>query len=103
MSQTVLEWDRVRACRAIVPRHVVFRVLVSETVLLNIDTGQYHGMDDTGSRFFEVLRDSADLESAVDVLLKEFAASRERIRADLLGYCSDLLERGLIELEGPER
>ena len=103
MSHTDLEWDRVKSCRAVVPRHVVFRVLVSETVLLNIDTGLYHGMDETGSRFFEVLRDSTDLEAAVDVLLKEFVAPRERIRADLLGYCSDLLERGLIELEGPER
>jgi hypothetical protein len=101
MAQLVLEWERIKACRAVVPPHVVFRVLVSETVLLNIDTGQYHGMDETGSRFFEVLHESADLEAAVEVLLKEFSAPRERIRADLIGYCSDLVDRGLVELEGP--
>ena len=27
-------------------------------------------------------------------------ATEEQIRADLIGYCTDLVERGLIELEG---
>ncbi len=101
MTQMVLEWEQIKSCRAVVPRHVVFRVLVEETVLLNIDTGLYHGMDAIGSRFFEVMRDSPDLRSAVAVLVGEFEASEDRICADLIGYCSDLIERGLIELNAP--
>jgi hypothetical protein len=96
----VLEWEDIRTRRPVVPRHVVYRVLVSETVLLNIDTGLYHGMDSIGSRFFEVMLECADLEAAVATLLDEFEATAEQIRADLIGYCTDLVERGLIELEG---
>ena len=101
MTQLVLEWEQIKRCRAVVPRHVVFRVLVAETVLLNIDTGLYHGMDETGSSFFEVLRESPTLGAAVAKLVKEFEAPEERIRSDLIGYCSDLIDRGLIELNEP--
>lgn len=101
MTTLPLDWDQIRTRRAEVPQHVVFRELVSETVLLNIDTGQYHGMDETGSRFFEVLRDCDSLESAVTTLVSEFEAPREQIRDDLIGYCSELVTRGLIELHEP--
>lgn len=97
----VLDWEQIKTCGVAVPRHVIFRTLVSETVLLNIQTGLYHGMDEVGSRFFEAMRESADLQSAVVVLVEEFEAPEDRIQADLLGYCSDLIDRGLIELEAP--
>lgn len=100
MAQMVLEWEQIKASRVVVPRHVVYRVLVSETVLLNIETGLYHGLDEIGSRFFEVILESPDLRAAVGALVQEFEAGEERIRADLIGYCLELLDRGLIELEG---
>lgn len=96
-----LEWVRVKDLRAVVPEHVVFRTLVSETVLLNIQTGTYHGMDEIGSRCFEVLRESDDLQSALEALAKEYDAPEERIRQDLIGYCLELLSGGLIELREP--
>lgn len=102
MTRTPLEWETVQGCRAVVPRRVVHRRLVTETVLLNIETGLYHGMDEVGSRFFEALQESESVQAAVTLLLEEFDAPEGRIREDMLGYCSDLLERGLLELEGPE-
>lgn len=102
MTRAPLEWETVKSCRAVVPRRVVYRRLVTETVLLNIETGLYHGMDDVGSRFFRALQESESVRAAVDVLVEEFDAPEERIREDMLGYCSDLLERGLLELEEPE-
>jgi hypothetical protein len=96
-----LEWVRIKNLRVVVPKHVVFRALPSETVLLNIQTGRYHGMDKTGSRFFEVLREGDDLQSALAALAKEYDAPEERIRRDLIDYCSELLSGGLIELRGP--
>ena len=100
-SALPLEWRRIRDLQAIVPQHVVFRALASETVLLNIQTGTYLGMDEVGSRCFEVMRDSYDLKSALATLLEEYDAPPERIRDDLVGYCAELLENGLIELQKP--
>jgi hypothetical protein len=98
MLKSALDWERVRTLQAVVPHHVVHRTLASETVLLNIDTGHYYGMDATGGRFFTVLSEAASIGSAVDLLSREFEASLDRIREDMLRYCSELLELGLIEL-----
>lgn len=98
MLKSALEWESVKALRAVVPHHVVHRTLAAETVLLNIQTGHYYGMDETGGRFFTVLSEATSLGSAVDLLSREFEAPQERIREDMLRYCSELLELGLIEL-----
>lgn len=94
-----LEWESVKACRAVVPHRVVHRVLASETVLLNIQTGHYYGMDETGGRFFEALRDADTVAAAVDTLVREFDAPVDQIRQDALRYCGELLHYGLIELQ----
>ena len=93
-----LVWDSVKTCRALVPHQVVHRRLASETVLLNIQTGHYYGMDETGGRFFEVLCEATSLGAAVESLTREFDAPAEQIREDMLRYCNELLEHGLIEL-----
>ncbi len=91
-------WSSMRECCAKVPSHVVFRVLAHETVLLNVNTGQYHGLDQISGRFFEAIKDSPDLQTASEVLAKEYGQTAERIEADLAAFCSDLRELGLIEL-----
>jgi hypothetical protein len=77
------------------------RTLASETVLLNIQTGHYYGMDETGGRFFEVLREAESVGFAVDSLTSEFDAPIEQVRHDMLRYCSELLGHGLIEFREP--
>jgi hypothetical protein len=99
LLESALDWEFVRTCRAVVPHRVVHRTLASETVLLNIQTGYYYGMDETGGRFFEVLREAPTVGSAVESLTREFDAPAEQIRADMLRYCDELLQHGLIELQ----
>lgn len=94
-----LEWVRIRHLQAVVPEHVIFRPFASEMVLLNIQTGKYHGMDEVGARCFQALRESESLESALEALLTEYEGPEDRIRKDLVGYCSELIESGLIELQ----
>lgn len=38
------------AARPPVPDHVVYRAFVDETVVLNLDTGRYHGLNAVGGR-----------------------------------------------------
>jgi hypothetical protein len=85
-----------------VPEHVVFRVFPGETVVLNLDTGTYHGLNPTGGRMLEVLRDTGSREEAARVVADEFDAPIEQVRADLDSLCADLLERGLLEVQPPD-
>src|SRR2546423_3721216 len=81
-----------------VPRHVVFRDFVSETVLLNIETGQYHGLNPVAGRMLTVLDKVGSVETAAQQLAKEFEQPLERIEEDLTGLCEGLLERKLLEI-----
>lgn len=89
--------------RVTVPPHVVFRDLAQETVLLNVQTGQYHGVGPTGSRFFTVMREALDLAAAAEVLISEFAQPRPVIETDLAAFCAQMQQSGLVELADPRR
>src|SRR5687768_12528437 len=84
--------------RVRVPQHVVYRDFVSETVLLNIQTGQYHGLNPTAGRMLAVLDKVDSVEEAAKQLAREFEQPVDRIEADLSEFCAGLLERKLLEI-----
>lgn len=71
----------------------------SETVLLNLETGHYHGLDSVGGEFLAVLTSEADTEGAVAVLSQTYSVPPERLRGDLAAFCGELAERGLVVVD----
>jgi hypothetical protein len=94
--------EALLAEKAGTPQHVVYRPFVKETVVLNLQTGKYHGLNPTGGRMLELIERSATVEAAARQLAEEFGAPLEQIQADMCDFCRDLLERGLIELRTPD-
>jgi hypothetical protein len=92
VSKTMLE-AHVR-----VPDHVVYRTFVRETVLLNLATGRYHGINPTGGRILDLLADDATVGSAARVLAKEYRRPLADVERDVCVFCEELRERGLIEV-----
>jgi hypothetical protein len=80
-----------------VPRQVAWRAFPTETVLLNLDTGQYHGLNPTGGRMFEVLGECGDVRESATRLADEFQQPLESVAEDLRELCVGLVERGLLE------
>jgi hypothetical protein len=78
------------------PQHVVHRSFVSETVVLNLRTGKYHGLNPTAGRMLEALEAAPTVSDAVPGLAEEYGLEQEQIRRDLLALTRGLLERGLI-------
>lgn len=85
------------AARVRLPQHVACRSFVAETVVLNLQTGQYHGLNPTAGRMLEALDGAPTVGAAVPGLAEEYGVERERIEHDLLTLAQALLERGLIE------
>jgi hypothetical protein len=79
-----------------VPEHVAVRRFADETVLLNLDTGQYHSLDGVGSTFLEALQEAPDLAAASARLAEHYAIDLERARSDLDEFCADLRARDLL-------
>ena len=97
---TEMTWDRIRQGRVRIPDHVVFRDLAHETVLLNMQTGTYHVVDEIGARFLERMRATSSLDQACADLAAEYEQPGERIAADLAAFCGELNELGLVVLDG---
>ena len=84
------------------PQHVVHRSFVAETVILNLRTGKYHGLNPTAGRMLEVLVEAPTVGAAVPDLADEYGVEPEQIEEDLLTLCRGLLERDLIEIDGAD-
>jgi hypothetical protein len=84
--------------RIVVPSHVVYRTFVTETVALNIETGQYHGLNATAGRMLEVMEREGSVAASVEPLAAEFGQPAALIRADLLSLCVSLRTRGLLQV-----
>ncbi|MEA2286955.1 MAG: hypothetical protein QOJ21_2998 [Solirubrobacteraceae bacterium] len=80
-----------------IPQHVVFRSFVQETVILNLETGQYHGLNKTAGRMLEAVEKAGTIREALPALREEFPEA-EDLQVDLIEFCSQLSSRGLIEL-----
>ena len=85
-----------------VPDHVLVRELAGESLLLNLDTEIYFGLDDVGTRMWAQLTGSPSIQVALEGLQREYGVAPETLRADLAALLSQLLERGLLEVvDGP--
>lgn len=86
------------ARRVSVPRHVVFRAFPTETVILNLESGKYHGLNPTAGRMLDLLAREGSVREVAGLLAAEFGRDREETEVDLCSLCQALLARGLIEL-----
>ena len=82
--------------RVRVPEHVVYRDFADETVILNLETGMYHGLNATAAKMLETLSSGVPVSEAIDRLSSEFGQPRDVIERDVLALCRTLGERGLI-------
>jgi coenzyme PQQ synthesis protein D (PqqD) len=85
-----------------VPQHVVHRAFPTETVLLNLETGKYHGLNPTAGRMFEVLEETGSPREAATRIADEFELPIDAAQADLNELCAGLVARGLLRVVSPE-
>jgi hypothetical protein len=81
-----------------IPNHVVHRSFVQETVVLNLQTGRYHGLNRTAGAMLSALEAAGSIRGALQSLAETFPEGGERLEHDLLSFCEDAQKRGLIEL-----
>ena len=79
-----------------VPPQVMSRLVGEETVLLDLASGLYFGLDGVGKRIWESITEGKSLAETVDVIVAEYDVDCEQARADVTEFAGDLLERGLL-------
>jgi hypothetical protein len=77
---------------------VLSRVLDGEAVLLDLESGEYFGLNDVGTRFWELVSTGSTYGDAREVLLAEFDVDRQTIEADLDQLITSLMHRKLVKI-----
>jgi hypothetical protein len=90
---TVSFSDRVR-----VPDDVLISNVQEESVILNLDSERYFGLDDVGTRFLSVLTTSDSIETAYKRLRSEYDVDSEALRHDLIALVENLIEQGIVQI-----
>ena len=79
-----------------VPPQVMSRRVGDETVLLDLASGLYFGLDGVGQRIWRAVADGKKLSETVDIIVAEYDVDQDQATADVLQFASTLLERGLL-------
>jgi Coenzyme PQQ synthesis protein D (PqqD) len=85
-----------------VPDHVVRTTVAGDTVIVNLETAQYHGLNPVAGEMLDALDRASTVSHALADLRGTFPDAADQVRADLCDLCRELSRRGLIELE-PQR
>ena len=93
------EGDELLRAHVRVPEHVVYRDFGDETVILNLESGNYHGLNRTAALMVDVLGKSPTVDDAIGSLVEQTGQPRDVIEPDVVRLCRALSERGLIESE----
>lgn len=85
--------------RVDVPSDVLFQELEGEAVLLNLKTERYYGLNDVGTRMWQLLTTGGDVNAAFERLSHEYAVSPEVLREDMAALIAKLSDIGLLKVE----
>jgi len=79
---------------------VLFQELQGEAVLLNLKTGVYLGLNQAGTRIWQLLQDDGSLSRVMEVMLREYDVTREKLAQDLLDLIGQMEQQGLLAEAG---
>jgi hypothetical protein len=74
------------------------RELDGESVLLNLQSERYFGLDEVGTRMWVALSTSESIQTAYEDLLSEYDVDAEQLHQDLESLIEKLVEHGLVEV-----
>ena len=69
------------------------------TVMMDIETGKYYNLGESGGRIWELLGSPMSLDILLDALTKEYSVTIEQCEKDTVPFLVSLVERGLLSAE----
>jgi hypothetical protein len=75
---------------------VIARELSGETVLLNLESGIYYGLDAIGTRVWQLLMRGCTIASVCETMIDEYDVAPDVLRGDVVRLVGELHERGIV-------
>ena len=81
-----------------VPENVLFQGVDDEIVLLDLESGQYFGLNEVGARIWSLFQEGLTVSAVLGALLKEYDVSEEQMKSDIQKFLDHLLTLSLVGL-----
>jgi len=78
---------------------VLSQEVSGETVLLDLQNESYFGLDEVGTRIWQLLQENGDIESMLKTILEEYDVEEEQLLKDVNELVEKLIEAGLVSIE----
>ena len=85
--------------RAQIAPDVMIQEVGGESVLLDLKTERYLGLNEVGTRMWQALSESDSIQAAYDTLQAEYDVTPQQLEEDLRDLLNRLLENALITTE----
>lgn len=79
---------------------VLVQEVAGESVLLDLASEQYFGMNDVGTCFLDAVREGEPVAAAMARIAAQFEVEPAVLAADIEALVEDLLRRGLVRVVG---
>jgi len=78
---------------------VISQEVSGETVLLDLESENYFGLDEVGTRIWQLIKETGDLQAIYNTLLDEYEVEEQRLQTDLEALLGEIAGLGLITLK----
>ncbi len=78
-----------------IPPQVMSRLVGDETVLLDLASGIYFGLDGVGKLIYESIAEGDSLGEAAEAIVAEYEVEEAQAQEDVIAFANQLVERGL--------
>ncbi|MFP4059898.1 MAG: lasso peptide biosynthesis PqqD family chaperone [Bacteroidales bacterium] len=75
---------------------LLFSKMDEEVVMMNIDKGEYYGLDEIGSRIWQILEKPVHFNDIIQTLTDEYDVEETTCRDDVAAFLKELHEKDLI-------
>ena len=78
---------------------VLSQEVSGETVLLDLQSENYFGLDEVGTRIWQLLQEHNNLQKVFDIILEEYDVEGKQLEKDLNDLLDKLISEGLITVD----
>ena len=79
-----------------IPSQVMARQVGNESVILDLSSGTYYGLDPVGARIWQLITEGQTLPQVCETMLAEYEVSCEDIERDVLALVQNLADKQLV-------
>lgn len=72
--------------------------LDGQTIVVNLEAGHYYGLDEVGSRMWELISEYSSSEKVIALLLEEFDVEEDKLRSDFREFLEKLQKAEVISV-----